>query len=53
MESELAIMKTALELNSEKVSTELGADFVSLFSGCDQKDVRPYMKLFLGITAKI
>ena len=41
LESELAIMKTALELNSEKVSPELGADFVSLFSGCDLKDVPP------------
>ena len=46
LESELAITRTALELNSEKVSPELGADFVSLFSGCDQKDVPPFMKLF-------
>ena len=37
---------TALELNSEKVCPELCADFVSLFSGCDQKDVPPFMKLF-------
>ena len=46
LESELAITKTALELNSEKVSRELGADFVTLFSGCDQKDVPPFMKPF-------
>ena len=46
-------MKTALELNSEKVSPELGADFVSLFSGCDQTDVPPFMKPFLGRAAKI
>ena len=46
LESELAIMKTALELNSEKVSPELDADSVSLFSRCDQKDV-------LGRAAKI
>ena len=39
-------MKTVLELNSEKVSPELGADFVSPFSGCDQNDVPPFMKLF-------
>ena len=39
-------MKTALELNSEKVSPELSAEFVSLFSGCDQTDVPPFMKLF-------
>ena len=39
-------MKTALELNSEKVSPELSADFVSLFCGCDQTDVPPFMKLF-------
>ena len=39
-------MKTALELNSQKVSPELSADFVSLFSGCDQTDVPPFMKLF-------
>ena len=39
-------MKTALELNSEKVSPELVADFVSLFPGCDQKDAPPFMKLF-------
>ena len=39
-------MKTSLELNSEKISPELCADFVSLFSGCDQKDVPPFMKLF-------
>ena len=25
--------------------SELGADFVSLFSGCDQNDVPPFMKL--------
>ena len=46
LESELAIMKTALELNSEKVGPELGADCVSLFSGCDQKDIPHFMKLF-------
>ena len=46
LESELVIMKTALELNSEKVSPELSADFVSLFCGCDQTDVPPFMKLF-------
>ena len=46
-------MKTALELNSEKVSPELSADFVSFFSGCDQKDVPPFMKHFLGRAAKI
>ena len=46
LESEFAIMKTALELNSEKVSPELSADFVSLFSGCDQTDVPPFMKPF-------
>ena len=39
-------MKTALELNSEKVSPELCAEFVSLFSGCDQKDVPPCMNFF-------
>ena len=39
-------METALESNSEKVSPELSADFVFLFSGCDQTDVPPFMKLF-------
>ena len=39
------MMKIALELNSEKVSPELGADFVSLFSGCGQKDIPPFNKL--------
>ena len=39
-------MKTALELNSEKVSPELSADFVPLCSGCDLKDLPPFMKLF-------
>ena len=46
LESELATMKTALVLNSEKVSPELSADFVSLFSGCDQTDVPPFVKFF-------
>ena len=35
-----------MELNSEKVSPELSADFVYLFSGCDQTDVPPSMKRF-------
>ena len=39
-------MKLALDTESEKVSSELSSDFISLYSGCDKKDVPPFMKLF-------
>ena len=52
LESELVIMKTALELNSEKASPELSADFVSLFSGCDQTRCSTFHETFLGRAAK-
>ena len=53
LEQELVNMRTALENETESVSSELGEDFNTLFSGCDKKDVPNFMKLFLGGTAEI
>ena len=46
LEQELVNMRTALENESKSVSSELGEDFNTLFSGCDKKDVPNFMKLF-------
>ena len=46
LEQELVNMRTALENESESVSSELGEDLNTLFSGCDKKDVPNFMKLF-------
>ena len=35
-----------MENESESVSSELGEDLNTLFSGCDKKDVPNFMKLF-------
>ena len=39
-------MKQSLKINSKPVDSEFNKDFVSLFSGCDQKSVPLFMKLF-------
>ena len=39
-------MKQSLKIHSKPVDPELNDDFVSLLSGCDQKTVPPFMKLF-------
>ena len=39
-------IKISITNCSKAVDTELSKDFISLFSGCDQKTVPPFMKLF-------
>ena len=39
-------MKVSIATNGQDVDSQLNDDFVKLFSGCDQKDVPPFMKLF-------
>ena len=38
-------MRQSLEHHSQPVDSQLSQDFVCLFSGCDEKDVPPFMKL--------
>ena len=46
LEQQLKEMKDSIELRSKPVDSELSKDFVTLFSGCNKKDVPPFMKLF-------
>ena len=46
LQGQIDFMKQSLENNSKPVDSQLNDDFVSLFSGCDQKTVPPFMKLF-------
>ena len=45
-EEEINKMKATLEMDSQPVDSQLSKDFVTLFSGCDQERVPPFMKLF-------
>ena len=46
LEEEISKMKASLEMDSQPVDSELSKDFITLFSGCDQEHVSPFMKLF-------
>ena len=46
LQTQIDEMKQSLKIHSKPVDPELNDDFVSLFSGCDQKTVPPFMKLF-------
>ena len=46
LEVEINKMKASLEMESQPVDSELCKDFITLFSGCDQEHVPPFMKLF-------
>ena len=46
LEQKVNEMRQSLEHHSQPVDSQLSQDFVSLFSGCDEKDVPPFMKLF-------
>ena len=46
LQQRVSEMRQSLEHHSQPVDSQLGQDFVSLFSGCNEKDVPPFMKLF-------
>ena len=46
LEEQLENMRKTLEKESEVINPELNNDLVTLFSGSNQKDVPPLMKLF-------
>lgn len=46
LKDELSKMREAIEKHSGIVDDELSTDFQTLFSGCNQSDVPPFMKLF-------
>ena len=46
LEVEISKMKASLEMDSQPVDSELCKDFITLFSGCVQENVPPFMKLF-------
>ena len=46
LEEQLENMRKALEKESKIINPELNNDLVTLFSGSDQKDAPPFMKLF-------
>ena len=46
LQQQIEDMNTSLEKHSRQVSPELDKDFTTLFSGVNQKEVPPFMKLF-------
>ena len=46
LKTRLAELQESLETHSKPVDHQLNQDFIYLFSGCDQKDVPLFMKLF-------
>ena len=46
LEEQIEEMRQSLADNSKPVDPQLNQDLCSLFSGCDEKDVPPFMKLF-------
>ena len=46
LKQQIEDMNTSLEKHSRQVSPELDEDFTTLFSGVNQKEVPPFMKLF-------
>ena len=52
LKQQIEDMNTSLEKHSRQVSPELDKDFTTLFSGVNQKEVPPFMKLFWE-TAKV
>ena len=46
LKTRLVELKESLETHSKPVELQLNQDFISLFSGCDQKDVPPFIKMF-------
>ena len=45
-EQQIEDMRQSLANHSKPVDPQLSKDLISLFSGCDEKDVPPFMKLF-------
>ena len=46
LQQQIEDIKTSLEKHGRQVSPDLDKDFTTLFSGVDQKEVPPFMKLF-------
>ena len=44
LEQQIEEMKQSVENNSKDVDPQLHQDFLSLFSGCEEKNVPPFMK---------
>ena len=46
LKSRIEEMQTALEKYSENVTPELNNDFITIYSGIEQNNIPPFMKLF-------
>ena len=46
LQTQIDEMKQSLKIHSKPVDAQLNNDLVSIFSGCNQKTIAPFMKLF-------